>query len=234
MNEFLDAYYTLITHLVEFIAALVGVCCYAKYKGTVVELLIFFLVYTCIIDGIAIYPSVFYDLGVWRQLKGTFLYSNHWWYTIFWGIGSSMFYTMYYYKIVSNTMLKLIIKYTAIVFLLFSIISIVTDIEYFKINTFRSIKAFSSFIVLLCVCSYFIEILNSDRILKFYKSFNFYFSVIVLLWWLIITPTVFYDQFYNRLDPEFMNFRRLIFLGLNCFMYLSLSIALICCKPKNI
>ena len=77
-------------------------------------------------------------------------------------------------------------------------------------------------------------------------STTFYISVVIFIWWLIITPLTFYDLFYGSVDlskpfrhPEFfgdinyITLRKRIYLFSNIFMYLTFIFALIWCRPEK-
>ena len=77
------------------------------------------------------------------------------------------------------------------------------------------------------------EILLSDTILVFYKSINFYISVAILIWWLIITPIVFFEKYNTTSDWDYVFLKWQIKLFANICMYLTFTFALIFCKPEN-
>jgi hypothetical protein len=85
----------------------------------------------------------------------------------------------------------------------------------------------------ICIALYFIEFLQSDSILNIFKTFGFYASIGLFLWWLIITPVIFFD-FYNTVsDWNFVNLKSLIFLFANIFMYTCFTVGLIVSKSTN-
>ncbi|WP_240911269.1 hypothetical protein [Yeosuana marina] len=108
----------------------------------------------------------------------------------------------------------------------------------FFVSFFPILSVLGSIVVFLCSVFYFIEVLQSDNILTFYKSLNFYISAAIFIWWLIITPIVFYDNYsayevdvYVR-DWDYIELRKLIYLSANIFMYSTFTFALIFCKPQ--
>ena len=92
---------------------------------------------------------------------------------------------------------------------------------------------FGALIILLCTIFYFIEILQSEKILIFYKSLNFYISAAIFIWWLIVTPIVFYDIYMSNSDWNFIFLRWQIYLFANIIMYLTFTFALIWYKPEK-
>ena len=104
---------------------------------------------------------------------------------------------------------------------------------------FPIISISGAVVIFLCTVFYFIETLNSNRILTFYKTINFYISAAIFIWWLIITPLVFYDVYFtyeignpNR-DWSFLFLRWQIYMFANIVMYITFTLALIWCKPQK-
>ncbi|MDO7172591.1 hypothetical protein [Mariniflexile sp. AS56] len=238
MNEFLLQNYLIITHSVEVIAALTGVFLLRNYRNGTTKYFIFFLVYLTICEFIAgytryVYPGKFLDI-----LIGTIFQKNHWWATLFWKIGAIMFFSFYYRKILETKFFKDVIKYCSFIFLIISVSCIILNFEEFFYRFFPVISILGAVIVFLCTIFYFVETLQSDKILTFYKSINFYISAAIFIWWLIITPITFYDVYFvyeignpNR-DWNFMFLRWQIYLFANVSMYLTFTFALIFCKPE--
>ncbi|WP_417213529.1 hypothetical protein [Bizionia sp.] len=232
MNEFLSQNYFLITHSVEFLAAGTGLFLYKKYKSTAVIYFIWFLVYSAFVDLISRYPRFFHYLETFDSIENTMFERNYWYITIFWVIASTLFYVFYFQKIIQHPKLKTILKFTKWLFLTASIIILTTQYEKLYISYIPLIQVLSTLTVFLAISLYLYEILNSDTILNFYKSINFYISAIVLIWWLITTPLVFYELYFSQADWNFVFLKYQIFLFANVFMYVSFTLALIFCKPQ--
>ena len=233
MEEFFKQNYILLTHSVEIIAAVTGLFVFKKYKHTITRYFIFFLVYTFFVDVIGGYTRFYDQFEFLSILKGTVFESNHWWSTLFWKIGSVLFYSFYFYKIIKTKNYRDIVKYSGIIFLLSSIFYIVTHWNDYFVSFFSFISIFGTVVIFICIVLYFIEILQSDNVLMFYKSINFYISSIILIWWLVITPLVFYNIYFLNVDWNFIILKWQIYLFANIFMYSSFTIALIWCKPQN-
>lgn len=229
----------IITHSVEAVAALTGVFFFKRYKNKTAKYFICFLIYLTICELIGGYTKYVHSDKFLDVLIGTIFEKNHWWTTLFWKIGAIMFFAFYYQKILLSKVFKNIIKYTSYSFLLISVIYISFHFNEFFYKFFSLISVMGAVIVFLCTVFYFIEVLQSDKILTFYKSINFYISVAIFIWWLIITPLVFYNVYFvyeignpNR-DWNFMFLRWQIYLFANIFMYSTFTFALIWCKPQN-
>lgn len=239
LEEFLFKNYTLLTHSVEAIAALTGVFFYRKYRNTSTRYFIYFLVYIILLDKSGNYTWYVHPDRFLAFLIGTVIQKNYWMFTIGWSIVSVMFFGFYYRKILENEAFKKVIKFTSYAFLFFSLSYILLHWEAFFNMFFPAIKVFGGVVVLLCTVFYFFETLQSDKVLTFYKSINFYISMALFIWFLVITPMVFFDK-YTSYDPlvyerdwNYIRLRRMIFLSCNIFMYLTFTFALIWCKPEN-
>jgi hypothetical protein len=217
---------------VEILAAVTGLVLYKKYKHTAAKYFIFFLVYTVIIVFVGKYTHYVKNDGILSFLDGTVLERNYWWYTLFWKIGASVFFGFYYSKILVNKVLKKILKFSVFFFLFISIVIILFNLPLYFTNSIPSISILSALIIFQCVFFYFLEILQSDKILSFYTSLNFYISVAILLFWLIKTPLTFFEPYYTKIDEDYVHLRSCINLGVISFMYITYIIGLIVSKPE--
>ncbi|WP_248723065.1 hypothetical protein [Seonamhaeicola sp. ML3] len=239
MKDFLLNNYILLTHSVEAIAALTGVFLFNIYNKGVVRYFIYFLVCLTICDLLNWYTRFVNTEKILSFLVGTLIEKNYWWSTLYWKIGAIMFFAFYYRKILKSYFFKNIIKYSSYLFFCFSIGYILLNWNAFFTSYFPIISILGAIIIFLCTIFYFIELLQSDKILTFYKSINFYISAAIFIWWLIITPIVFYDNYtsytvgvYER-DFDYIELRRLIYISANIFMYSTFTFVLIFCKPEN-
>ncbi|MCB0447396.1 MAG: hypothetical protein KDD03_07775 [Gelidibacter sp.] len=85
---------------------------------------------------------------------------------------------------------------------------------------------------IFCIALYFIQLLKSDAIVVMFTTFGFYASVGLFVWWLIVTPVLFFDVYNTTSDWDFANLKRRIFLFANIFMYTCFSVGLIISKPQ--
>ena len=239
MIDFLLDHYSFITHAVEFMAAITGIFYYKKYKNSVAKYFIFFLLFVAICDSLNFYTRYVRPNEALSFLIGTKFQKNHWFSTLYWDIGAIVFYAFYFYRILKKQIFKNIIKYSGYLFFVFSLYYIGLHWETFFYQFFTVFDVLGAIIICMCSVFYFIEILESDKILEFYKSINFYISAAIFIWWLIITPLTFYDVYYtyeignpNR-DYNFYYLRRQFFLFSNILMYSTFTFALIWCRPEK-
>ncbi|WNH12521.1 hypothetical protein [Thalassobellus suaedae] len=233
MNKFLFEYNNTITFCIEILAAVTGLVLYNKYKQTKSKYFIWFLVYLSVCDFLGSYVHYIKNGGFLSFLEGTVFIRNFWWTTLYWKIGAILFFSFYYFGILINRRFRIIVKYSGYFFLVFSIIYILVNWDDYFVQFFPIISILGAVIIFLCTAFYFYEILSSEKILTFYKSLNFYISTGIFIWWLIITPLVFYDVYNSKGDWNYIFLRREIYLFANIFMYLTFTFALIWCRPQN-
>jgi len=233
MEEFLRANYYYLTHGVEILAAVTGLLFYKKFKNTNIKYFIFFIVSIALAELLALYTFYIPNDGAFSFLKGTVFQTNIWWYTIFWKIAAIVFYIFYFIKIIKTKRFLRLLKYLLYVFPSFSVLYIIFNWNDFFIRPFPVINIFGAIIIFMCAIFYFFEVLQSESILTFYKSYNFYIAATIFMWWLIITPLVFYDIYFRYVDWSFIFLQWEIYLFANILMYLTFTFALIWCKPEN-
>lgn len=154
-------------------------------------------------------------------------------FNVFWTVGSALFYSFYFEKIIETRLIKKILNYSRKLFFLFAVGYIVFNINLFFNSSIVVVKILGAILILLSTALFFVEILKSDKVLVFYKSIDFYIAAVVFLWFLIRTPIVFYDVYFTTNDWDFVILKSSIFLITNMFMYLTFSIILLCCRPQN-
>ena len=233
MEEFFRENYSILTKLVVLAAAVSGLFNYKKFKGTVVAKFIVFLVFVFFIEIIATYPRYLISLNKYHLLDGLLIRENHWWYALAWTTGSALFFSYYYRTIVKTKTLKIVLKYLFWIMVFTVIVTAIVDYTYIFSSFPVAIEIVSFFVVVLSALIYFIDVLQSDTILKFYKSIHFYISCAVLFWWLVTTPLIFYQEYHSNVDWNYIILKWQILLFANIFMYITFTIALLWCKPQN-
>tara|TARA_R110002012_G_scaffold319023_1_gene538495 strand:+ start:45533 stop:46237 length:705 start_codon:yes stop_codon:yes gene_type:complete len=217
--------------VLEVLAAMTGLIFFSKYKHTVAKYFVYFLIYIVVFNVIGIYTIFVKNNGFLSFLDNTLLEKNYWWYTLCWSILSVAFYGWYYFKILENINHKKLLKFSLYIFLFYSVFVIIFNWKQFFNAGFVSIKVFGGIIILQCVFYYFLEILQSDKILTFYKSLNFYITCSILISWLVQTPLVFFEHYFGLLDMDYVNLKYFIDLIVITFMYLSFTIGIIVSNP---
>lgn len=233
---FRDNHYSL-TMVFEFIAAMVGLFCLRKFRKSPSKYFIYFLISVVIADFIGSYPYYIDKLEwldpIYQLIKGTMFLEGNWWTTLFWSVGSALFYAFYFRKVLKHKRYRRTLGYASILLVFVSVISISLDWESFMLSSIISIELVSFGVIIMASSFYLIETINSEQILSFYKSLNFYIAVTILIWKLVTTPLLFYDMYLTSSDWAFVLLKWKIILFFNMFMYLTFSLALIACKPEE-
>ncbi|WP_138433537.1 hypothetical protein [Winogradskyella algicola] len=233
MDEFLKENYSLLTKSVELIALLTGLACFKKYSATPAKYVIYFLCFAFLVDLLGDYPSILKRSDLFHLIEGTLLERNYWWYTIFWWIGLSFFMFYINLKNTTNIRYKKILSYAFYLYLVQILLTLIFRFEYIFRPEERIIKIASLWMVILSIIVYFFETLTSDRIILFYKSIFFYFNSIIFVWVLIMIPMDFFEAYFVQDDWSYVLFKWKVFLLLNIFLYITLSIALVICVPET-
>ncbi len=238
INYFLN-HYTLITHLLEFLAAGTGAFCLKRYNDTTAKFFVYFLFFIAISDTLTYYTYYVNPNRFLNVLVGTKFEKNFWWTTLYWDIGAILFFVFFFNKILKTKYYKKTLSFLGVSYFFYSITLLISNWDAFFNQFFIELNLLGALIIFLCTTFYFTEVLLTDEILKFYQSLNFYISVTIFIWWLVITPLAFYDVYYTYekgktfLDSDFIFIRFLIYLFANIFMYLTFTFALIWCRPEK-
>lgn len=233
MEEFLKDNYSLLTKSVEIFAAVIGLFCLKKYKGTAVRFFIYFLVYVVFVELVGTYTKWIDNSSNPDLLKGTLIERNFWWYTLMWSIGSSVFFLLFYRHILKTELFRKILTYFLWIFLGITLIKYSFDYRALFENRSFLIVCLNLLTVLICTLFYFMEILSSNKILDFNKSVYFYISVAILIWTLAITPLSFFNEYFTTDDWNFVILKWQIYLFFNYVLYLTFSFALVWCNSPS-
>ena len=232
MIEFLAQNFNFITYGLEFLAALTGLIYFKKYKSSTTKFFIYFLSYIFfveIIGALLVFTPTFFPIYFIRSIG---VRVNNW-YNVFWFFGSILFLVYYFHSIIKLKQNKFIIKIVGILFLVIMLGHFVLYFDIFMKSHPMLYQLLGLITTFICIAIYFIEFLQSDSILNVFKTFGFYGSIGLFIWWLIITPVIFFDYYNTVSDWDFVNLKRLIFLFANLFMYSCFTVGLIISKPIN-
>lgn len=187
-----------------------------------------------LVGGYTVYIDRFESLhSVKDYLAGTRFEKNSWVYTIFWKIGATLFFAWYFRKLLINTSYKLLLKIGSGLFLIIALTAIAMNFELFFRKSLTVINISGGILIICSVTLYLIEVLQSEKILDFYKSLNFYIAAALFIWFIITTPLIFYDIYFSRKDMPYVTLKMATKLFCNIFMYSTFTLALIWCKPEK-
>ena len=212
----------------ELIAAVAGFWYLIKTKTRSPEeqFLPYFLIFIFLLDLFGLLYAMYgylYDFRYLEFIKDT-AFVKHYWVSNFLVIFLTTGYIYFYLLVLKGKEIKTLLKILFLVFLLVSIYAFVKSGFFETINSYSYI--FGGFLVCLAVASYFLEILQSDRITHFYKKLTFYVSVGLLIYYLSVMPLYIYQTFVQS-SIEYREFYNLILKSLNFFLYSMFTIGFI-------
>lgn len=210
---------------------------YKRHKDYNSRYFIFFIWYVFVIEIGASYPLYLREFTIFKPIKtiieGTALETNPWWYNVFWTLGSVLFICFYIHRILITDPFKRIVAWISFGYLLFYLIyNLIHSENFFNGNDMGSF-IIGGAVVVISISLYFIELLAVDRVMDFKSSFNLIVLGALFIWWLVIAPTLFYEEYFNVVDLGFLNLRKQILFSCNVLMYGMFSFALAYCKPQN-
>jgi hypothetical protein len=217
-----------ITNIAELVAALSASYYWFKTKDLSVRYFMWLLWLTVFVETLGLYGFVLqnnYDNAVFIKLKNSVFCENRWLYNIYAFVGF-IFLGLFYRKNLKTSASKKIVTFLIVLNSLFSIV-------YFSITNGFFVKsipydvAFQAFGVFVFVMLYLLELTRSDKILQFYKSYLFYISLGLLLWYLCITPLFIFDAYFYQINTGFVKFRNLYLLIANILLYSCYTFAFI-------
>ncbi len=174
----LNAY---IFSVLSFITFFVGVITYNKYKNSFLKYFLYFLFYEFLTEITSYYIGFILN-------KRTFLIFN-----IYILISSIFFLTLFRFYINKH---KIYINFMLIVYLIFYVCNVL-----FIQKTLQTFQSYSiileSIFVVISSIILFIELLNSDDILKINRSLLFWVSIGLLLFYVGILPIIIMANFLN-------------------------------------
>lgn len=208
---------SIVVNTLEFIALIVGVFYYLRNKSIPTYYLVWFLGITFLNEIFCRYTSFVQD-GFLNFLIDTPFGKNYWLVNTY-SIISYLFYINYFKWYLSSKRAINILNRVSWIFLLVSVLEIVFAKGYF--DRFMPISNIvGTLSVFLSIGFYYLELLNSDQILKVYKTLPFYVSVGALIFHLCTTPIFIYSTYYSySIDPSFVSLYRQIIFGSNYVLY---------------
>ncbi len=218
----------------EFLAALVGIICIAKYRVTSLSTR-YFVYYLClsfVVDIFGNLPTLIFKFDKLSFLKDTFLYKNAWLYNSYTVI-SILFFIFYFRSNLTNKKFRNILSVSAILFFISSIFNFLLTDVFFSVHS-SFLMMIGTFLILLSVFFYFFEMLRSEKILEFNKDLVFYVAVGSTVFHLCVTPLFIYSNYYsNSISSFFVEVRQVILYSAIIFMYTCFTFGLIICLRKN-
>ncbi len=220
-------------NLLELIAFLSSIYYYRKSNDKFSLILVCYLAFTVFVEIIGWYNYFINDFSFLNSLKGTVFEQNYWLYNIQLLI-SMIFYVTYFKLYLKSKNLKRVLNVLLVLFVLTSVLYLVFSGIYFvAFSPFTVIVG--TLLIFLSIFFYYLELLNSNEILRVHKTLPFYVSVAALIFHLCTTPLFIYSTYFSEShNPEFFNLYIQVIFSCNFIMYSLYIIGFfICARNKN-
>ena len=186
--------------LLIFSTVIVGFINMEKIKGKKIFLLLFFLLFSGLVEVSG--PLIVEFLG----LKSFFVYNTYY-------LVSILFYNYLFKAYLKSKNIKKILNGLTVGFIIFIILNHFLRQDYY--HTFQSYSSmYAGLYVIIAVGAYYFESLNSDKVLYAKKSVLFWVSLGLLLFQVGIIPVIIFGEFFN-----FSGLYHYILLTLNFILY---------------
>ena len=232
MISFIEEYYEIGFRSAEIFAALAGIIFFKKYKyDKAAKYLIYFLIYVNVIEVVAHYPTLLQEDKSLKWLKdllsGTAFLRNYWWYFIAWFIGSNVFFSFYYYLISESKKIQFYIKYLCFVTVSVQLIFFIMFIRNLDYDFMIYTEVINLLVILFLVSTYFMQLINSEKLVVFYKTIPFYVTVAAFVFTITTTPLVFFERYFNLSDPDYISLKYVVNFFAIIFMYSLIGLGII-------
>lgn len=211
---------TIITSCFELIAAISGSLYYKKVRDKRLRIFVHYLWLTFAVEVLGSYSYLMlnnYDYQWFIALKNSPFCANRWLYNIYSYLAMG-FISIFYYNFMNTYKTRVTILATMGAYSVFTILYYTLTDAFFK-TTLPYHFTISVAIICLYVLLYFLQLINSDKILYFYKMPSFYISVGLLLWYLCVIPLFIFNDYFKAINVDFLEFRYLLLLFINLCAY---------------
>ncbi len=221
-----------LVYLLEGVAAVSALFYYKKKPADKsAGFFAYFLLATYIVETIAWIPTIIYRWEELHFLRDGFWYQNFWIHNPFLII-TFLVYGYYFNTQLINNKAKQIVKFTLIIYFLACLINLLFSgvfLESFSVLSYVG----GSLMLLAIIFYYYLEILQSHKILNLQKELGFYISGVAFIYYLSCTPLFIYFQYFNNLSPGFVELNTWILISMNIFMYTSYSFVFLRLAKKS-
>lgn len=181
---------------------------------------IYYLWVILLVDLLGYYVAVAYytDYRVFGFIKDTVLERNYWLFNAAYPL-TFIPYLWFFVAQLKSKDLQRWFKIGAGLYLILAVVFNITSGDYFTSYVSFHLIA-GSILLAISIASYFIQILNSDQIINFYKTLSFYVGVGALLWHLGYTPLYILNR-YNIMEssPDFLEVYKIMLSIFNLLLY---------------
>ncbi len=199
MNDFL--YYISVFTLP--LSAIIGTIYNKKTKNTPLKYLVFYLWFVIFVELVAYFLAVKYR-------------NNIWWYNITSNL-EKIFYLSLFYQYISNTTVKKLLIFSAVVFELFFIVFYIFYSENWSFSQSFA-NSFGGLLVIIAIFIFLIELFQSDKVLYMQEYMIFWVSIGLLIYMIVAMPlniTYYYLQREGSSLPSLLYIQHIV----NIIMY---------------
>ncbi len=221
-----------IIYFFEWAAFIFSIYYYKKQPFKPIKHLVMYLGFTIFIETIGFYTFFIDEWDFLSFLKETTFEKNFWLYNIYMII-SFLFYALFFKWFLKNTKTIKLMEVLSGLFLITGIsILVFSDVFFIKYPAITLISG--TVLVLISIFTYYLELINSDRILNLSKSVVFYISVGVLIFHLCLTPVfIFSSLLIDKNTPENIIFYTSLLKVGNYILYSSFILGFIITAKSN-
>ncbi|WP_034922919.1 hypothetical protein [Gillisia sp. CAL575] len=196
------------------------------------KLLTYFLLITFTVEITGLIPAIIYHNEALHHLKDTVWYTNFWLFNPYLVV-SFAFYCYYFGRSLQSRILKNILNYSVIVFVISSFLILIFSDVLFVSHSYFTLF-FGVALLFLAISFYYYELLRDEKLLDIKRSVKFYVSVAFLLFNLISLPLwIYFKYFSNTISPEFVKLYQSIFYLSNVLLYSTYIFAFIYCAQQK-
>lgn len=216
-------------------AAIAGTYYLRKVKDykPVTKLLVYYLWLVVFVEIIGTYPvyAYFTNYSTLPFLKGTVFERNYWWYNSYAIIKYGVFF-IFFIRQLQSAQLRKFLLYLTVFYIITTVLNLIfSGIFFVAYSAYDAIVG--TILLILLIFIYYFEVLNSDRILHFYKNIQFYISVGVLFWHLVVTPLFIYSHYFTMQSPSFVALHTAVLMLANIFLYGIIITGFLVCSRRN-
>ena len=197
------------------------------------RIFVWFLWFVFFVDTAWFYTiwNYFDNYKTFPWLRNSVLVRNEWLYNLL----KPITYLVYCSVFVSSFKTFLLRKWFRLAMFLYAIIALAVIlfsgnlfVEYLIPNIFLG-----NLLLLACVGTYFLKLLNNDDILYFTKDLLFYIAIGTVVWNLCVTPIYIYNTYFSWENKEFLLFYSSVLRFCNIFMYCTFSLGFLICARSG-
>lgn len=209
----------ILAHILELLAALAASYYMVRTKDRTVRYFVYYLWFITFIETLGMYPYL-YDLtdnAFIQKIAKSKMRHNFWLYSLYNPIAVFLI-GRFLIDNMKNKTIHIIIRSLSLGYLIFAVCYFLYTGTFFE----RSIPydlVVSTIIIFVMVLMYLRELMNSQRILGFYKSPVLMVLIVLMLWYICITPLFIYEDHFVTNNPSFVRFHYIFISSANIILY---------------